>query len=285
MQPAQAHILADGRRLHLHHGPIDLIIEATGPARDAAYTSATHRFETLLEELVAELPALRQPALKTRRFESSVARRMQRAVVPHLPEFVTPMAAVAGAVADEILNVMAQHENLTKIYVNNGGDAAFYLAEGQQISAAIAMGGARSIIIDYKDAERGVATSGWRGRSMSFGIADTVSVVASTAAVADVAATLIANAVDLPGHTQIVRTPACDVFPDNDLGARLITTAVGILSSKETGRALDKGERYAYSLCKRNIIAGAILILNEETRIVGRKSLITQTTTGELADA
>ena len=50
---------------------------------------------------------------------------------------------------------------------------------------------------------RGIATSGWRGRSFSLGIADAVTVLAATAAEADAAATVIANAVDLPGHPAI----------------------------------------------------------------------------------
>ena len=54
---------ADGSRLHLQHGPIDLIIEAWGePAEVAdAYRRAWERFQPLLDELVAELPTLRRP--------------------------------------------------------------------------------------------------------------------------------------------------------------------------------------------------------------------------------
>ena len=65
---------------------------------------------------------------------------------------------------------------------------------------------------------RGIATSGWRGRSFSLGIADAVTVLADRAAAADAAATIIANAVDLPGHPAIVRVPACELAPDSDLG-------------------------------------------------------------------
>ena len=79
-----------------------------------------------------------------------------------------------------------------------------------------------------RDPVRGIATSGWRGRSFSLGIADAVTVLAATAAKADAAATIIANAVDLPNHAAITRVPAREIAPDNDLGERLVTRAVGI---------------------------------------------------------
>ena len=60
-----------------------------------------------------------------------------------------------------------------------------------------------------------------------------VTVLADTAACADVAATLIANAVDLPGHGAITRAPARTLFPDSDLGAIPVTTDVGALSAAE----------------------------------------------------
>ena len=62
MSGPQAAMLADGRRLHLNHGPIDLIVEAFGATqeREAAYAQAAERFQTILTELVDELPALRQ---------------------------------------------------------------------------------------------------------------------------------------------------------------------------------------------------------------------------------
>ena len=85
----------------------------------------------------------------------------------------------------------------------------------------------RTMVIDADDPSRGVATSGRHGRSFSLGIADAVTVLARTASQADAAATIIANAVDLPGHPAIVRCPACDLQPDSDLGARLVTREVG----------------------------------------------------------
>jgi ApbE superfamily uncharacterized protein (UPF0280 family) len=85
---------------------------------------------------------------------------------------------------------------------------------------------------------RGIATSGWRGRSQSLGIADAVTVLARTAAAADAAATLVANAVDIE-HPSIRRLPARDVKHDSDLGERLVTVAVEPLPATAIARALS----------------------------------------------
>ena len=71
-----------------------------------------------------------------------------------------------------------------------------------------------SITIDAATDVRGIATSGQGGRSLSRGIATSVTVLAHNAAAADVAATLIANAVDLPGHPALTRVPADDLLAE-----------------------------------------------------------------------
>ncbi len=171
------------------------------------------------------------------------------------------MAAVAGSVADEVLSAMSRR-TLTKVYVNNGGDIAFHLAPGSTFTAASPTG---PITIRAADAARGIATSGWRGRSHSLGIADAVTVLARTAAGADAAATLIANAVDLPGHPAIERIPARDLAPDSDLGDRPVTTGVGPLSPAETALALAAGLATARRYRMRNLILAASLTLNGQT--------------------
>src|SRR5690606_23265264 len=100
---------------------------------------------------------------------------------------------------------------------------------------------------------------GRHGRSFSLGIADAVTVLARTASQADAAATMIANAIDLPGHTGIVRLPACDIQPDNDLGERLVTRDVAPLIHDEVTMALERGAVYARELLSRGLIEGAAL--------------------------
>src|SRR2546429_215257 len=183
---AQVSLLPDGRRLHLHDGPIDLIIEAFGaPSQVAkAYSAATERFTIILDELCAELPLLRQTAgLSGPPVTGVVAKRMLEAVLPYAADnFITPMAAVAGSVA---------------------------------------------------------------------------------------AATVVANAVDLPGHPAISRVPACELAPDSDLGDLLVTQNVAQLSQAEVEIALHGGVAMARSLVERGLIIAAALNLEGETRAVG----------------
>lgn len=274
--------LADGRRLHLQDGPIDLIVEAHGaPAMvHVAYEAAIRRFTGLLDELCHELPELRKAARpESCDLNGIVARRMYDAVVPFAADcFVTPMAAVAGAVAEEILGAMVGTADLDRAYVNNGGDIALHLGEGQCFKVGLVdrpdvpslIG---KTVIATSDATRGVATSGWRGRSFSLGIADAVTVLARTAAQADAAATVIANAVNLPGHPAVVRCPAHEFQPDSDLGARLVTREVGQLPFADIETALEAGAACAGQLFVAGLINGAALHLQGETRIVSLKTI------------
>ena len=258
-----------GGRLHLNRGPIDLVIRAEGPGAAAAYRAALARFDGMLEALVAELPALRSGDGGPVR--GDVARAMAAAVAPFRPLFITPMAAVAGAVADAVLAAMVEAGALTRAYVNNGGDIALHLGGGARFDVAMAAGG--SVSLGHGDGVGGVATSGWRGRSQSLGIADAVTVLARTAAEADAAATMVANAVDLPGHAAVTRVPAVAVKADSDLGQRLVTVGVGPLSGAEVAEALARGAGYARAALERGLILGAALVLQGEMITVGRMAL------------
>jgi ApbE superfamily uncharacterized protein (UPF0280 family) len=274
--PPQQRRLADGR-LHLHDGPIDLIIEAFGEtsAVEDAYAAAWGRFATILDELCAELPQLRADPLGAQAPCGAAARRMAAAVAPfRARRFLTPMAAVAGAVAEEVLEAMTTGRRLARAYVNNGGDIALHLGPGETFSIGMVDRPDRPSLvgratIQAADRVRGVATSGWRGRSFSLGAADSVTVLATSAALADAAATLIANAVDIPGHPAIRRTPASDLDPQSDLGERRVTVAVGPLTPGETEHALASGAAEAELWRDRGLIEAAALRLGDQTRLVG----------------
>jgi ApbE superfamily uncharacterized protein (UPF0280 family) len=274
----QIALLPDGKRLHLQDGPIDLVIEAKGRDGDvrAAYDAAALRFTGLLDELCEELVELRRAADPVRcTLKGVVARRMHAAVAPFAADyFITPMAAVAGSVAEEILGSMLAAAPLDRAYVNNGGDIALHLAGSEQFTVGLLdrpdrHGLMRTTVIDADDPARGIATSGRHGRSFSLGIADAVTVLARTASQADAAATIIANAVDLPGHPAIVRCPANELQPDSDLGARLVTCDVGALGESEIDDALRAGVGRAQQLLAAGLIEGAALRLLGETAVVG----------------
>ena len=269
-------MLPDGQRLHLQHGPIDLVIEADGSGDEilASYHQAAQRFETVLTELVGELGVLRMPAASDERLDGVVARRMREATLPHTENFITPMAAVAGAVADEILASMVAGRRLDRAYVNNAGDIALYLGEGARYVAALVADPVQARIICRATVTaagpvRGFATSGRHGRSHSLGIADAVTVLARNAAAADAAATMIANAVDLPGSAKISRAPARELYPESDLGDRLVTVDVAGLSRADVALALITGQERAEKLVAAGLIQSAFLCLDGACRSVG----------------
>ena len=272
MNGPQVQRLGDGR-LHLNHGPIDLICQGWGEpsAVSLCYDRAVARFDGLLSELVAELPALRT---EDSPLCGPIACVMARAVAPFRPAFITPMAAVAGAVAEAVLAVMVA-PGITRAYVNNGGDIALYLEPGGSLSCAIATtsGLEDRITIRHADPVRGIATSGWRGRSWSLGIADSVTVLAKTASMADAAATMIANEVNLPGHPAITRRAACLCQADSDLGDRLVTVAVGPLTPADVRLALDRGEAAANRFRASGLIEACAIFLHPETRTIGALAL------------
>ncbi|HEY7659236.1 MAG TPA: UPF0280 family protein [Actinomycetota bacterium] len=269
-----AALTPDGSRLHLQHGPIDLIVEAFGrptQVRDA-YARAWDRFRTILDELVAELPLLRRPLGEPP--SGAVARRMAVAVRPFADVFITPMAAVAGAVADEVLAATIQDGDLDRAYVNDGGDIALFLTPGERFDVGLvpvpdqpALLGTATILAS--DPARGVATSGRGGRSFSFGIADAVTVLANSGARADAAATVIANAVDLPGHRAVSRTAANALAPDSDLGDRPVTVEVGPLGADEVAAALDAGLAEAERRRAGGLIEAAVLCLRGQVAVAG----------------
>ena len=267
--------LADGR-LHLQHGPIDLIIEAFGAAAEVerAYGQAVARFGDILPTLVRELPLLRQPVGEAYPLlQGPVARRMAEAVWPHRAVYITPMAAVAGAVADEMLQAMMRGRTLDKAYVNDGGDIAIHLTPGHELCAGIFASALDGMVRLTSDQPvRGIATSGWGGRSFSLGIADSVTVLSITAAAADAAATIVANAVNID-HPSIERRPACDLDPDSDLGDLLVTVAVGSLPTDLVEEALNRGAIEARRLRLLGLIEGAALSLQGHWRIEAQSGL------------
>lgn len=279
---AQIRLLPDGRRLHLQDGPIDIVLQAFGREDQIriACRAATERFVTVLDELCSELPLLREGVyVGGREPNGIIARRMRAAVMPYADEhFITPMAAVAGAVAEEILAAMTAAADLSRAYVNDGGDIALHIGDRENFVIGMvdlppelrpdrpSLFG--KMTLDSDQPVRGIATSGWRGRSFSLGIADAVTVLAKTAAMADAAATVVANAVDIPGHPSVSRVPACDLSPDSDLRERLVTTSVGELTSAEVSEALRCGAACAESLLASELIGAAALYLRGTTFVV-----------------
>ncbi len=285
---AQRAPLSNGR-WHFQHGPIDLVIGAAGDpdALAAAHAAAWQRFETVLTELVAELPLLRRPIRGPCPLQGVISRRMWWACHPFHSVYITPMAAVAGAVAQELIGAYAR-DGVRRAWINNGGDIALHLAEGASVNVGVVSdisqhtpfglslskppstssgrtelaGVDGSFTVDAAMPVRGIATSGWRGRSFSLGIADSVTVLAKTAAMADAAATIIANAVDID-DPRIVRRPANELKDDTDLGDLLVTVDMPMLPPDAVQAALERGRRRADDLRRDGLIHSALLVCQQ----------------------
>lgn len=260
-----------GRRWHFQHGPIDIVAGAEGVPQvvEQAHEAAWARFTTILGELVAELPRLREAVDGECPLYGVVARRMWQACHPHRASFITPMAAVAGAVAQELI-VCYERAGITRAWVNNGGDIALHLAAGQSLRVGLLADlgsfdpaqGAQldgDFTVHASLPVRGVATSGWRGRSFSLGIADSVTVLSGTAAQADAAATMVANAVNVQ-DARIVRRPARELKDDTDLGDLPVTVDVPALGDESACDALRAGLRRARDLRAAGLIWSALLV-------------------------
>ena len=286
-----SHKLSQGRR-HFQHGPIDIIAYAEGdPASVAqAHETAWQRFGKILPELVDELAELRQPVRGAGRLKGPIAKSMWQACKACLIDsdanaFLTPMAAVAGSVAQE-LSACYRAPGIRRAWINNGGDIALHLTENTAFSIGLFADVARldeqQLIagvqtdavfkVEHGMGIAGVATSGWRGRSFSLGIADSVTVFAASASQADAAATMIANAVNVT-DARIVREPANALKDDSDLGQQLVTVAVPDLSQDEIHEALEAGLKKAHTLKQNGLICACVLscqgwfVSTETTRI------------------
>ena len=283
--------LSQGRR-HFQHGPIDIIAYAEGDpvSVEQAHESAWQRFGQILPELVHELAELRKPVRGAGRLKGPIAQSMWQACKACLIDsdadaFLTPMAAVAGSVAQE-LSACYQAPGIRRAWINNGGDIALHLTENTAVSIGLFADLARldeqQLIagvqtdavfkVEYGMGIAGVATSGWRGRSFSLGIADSVTVFAASASQADAAATMIANAVNV-ADARIVRKPANALKDDSDLGQRLVTVAVPELGQDEIAQALEAGLKKAHTLRQNGLICACVLscqgwfVSTETTRI------------------
>ncbi len=290
---ARAKLFAGGQRLHLQHGPIDLIVAVDGSReqRQLAYAAARECFADVLPALAGELSLLRtEIGSSACGLQGAIAQAMWSACAPFASEWITPMAAVAGAVSDVVLDAVRDAVDVPKAWVSNGGDIAFHLSAGAEFRCGLIADvehpqGDGVAVLKTDDRVRGIASSGRAtfgrgGRSFSLGIADCVTVLAQTAARADAATTMIGNAVDVPGHPSIVRCPASELQLDSDLGDRAVTVEVGTLNVQDIEGALDRGLARAHQYLARGLIEGGVLFLRRSYRFFGHVPKLTTPTSG-----
>ncbi len=268
-------VLPDGR-LRVESGPVSLLIAARwdGKERPEELREAGVHALDLLKDLAAHRAVLTVEASRVRNRAAlpPIVGTMLDAAARFPGAFVTPLAAVAGAVADSVADFLAGR-GAEWVVVNNGGDVAVRLGPGQRAVIGLQArlgdrGPAARFTLTAEDAVGGVTTSGAGGRSFTLGIAEAVTTLAETASLADVAATLVANHVDVDSPA-VRRVPARALYSESDLGDRRVTVHVGDLTHLEVSEALDRGAIEARKMVDAGQVRGAVLSLRGQWRFVG----------------
>jgi len=248
-------------------GPMRLVIRAwnkkqpqTKLARRAAEESISYleriaRCRPLLSRPIPDIEDLPGDELALGMINST------RAIGDH---DLTPMAAVAGTIADAVANWLFERE-ATRVIVDNGGDIAVRLAKGESVTVGVrprvtSWHISHVINLDSDHSAWGVTTSGVGGRSLTRGIASAVTVLSTRASVADAAATAIANACFVKDD-RIIQQPAAKMDPISDLKDIPVTTEVGPLSSEKVLAAIKSARQKAEDLSDKGIILGAFIAL------------------------
>ena len=264
-------------RLYLEYGPTNLVVEAFHKDKQKIYNYIIENIGEMLSQLSLELAKLRENTKENTRFKSEIAKKMNDSTKIFLPRFITPLASVAGAISETLLDKVLSKFNLKKIYINNGGDVAIFLKKKQTLKFLVATTNNFLITLEGDGCKYGVATSGWKGRSFSMGIADSVTTIARSSSIADAAATIIANDTNIENHKNIKKQKANKIDEYSDLKNKLITTSVGELSENDIKEALKKGTITAKKLIEKKIILTALLSVKENYVYVGKKFDIEQT--------
>ncbi len=177
---------------------------------------------------------------------------------------LTPMAAVAGTIADAVADRLFE-QGLTRVIVDNGGDIAVRMADGETVTVGVRPQVSSPLIshvihLDCRRSSWGVTTSGLGGRSFTRGIASAVTVLAENASVADAAVTAVANACFVEDKA-ILQLPAENMDPNSDLTGIHVTTGVKPLSPESIRIAVGNARHKAENLFQKGLIIGAFIAL------------------------
>ncbi len=263
-------VLSNGTVL-VDYGPMRLLISASENGRPLAELAreGAHFAMKVLEELARFLPVIRKKAQKLAVEETypDVVRRMIEATKRMKEPDLTPLAAVAGAVSDEVADYIFRGGG-TKIIVDNGGDVAIRLREGEvaRVGVKTEIDAAQPTYLFSIDSTMGiggVATSGLGGRSFTKGIASAATALSPAAAVSDAAATVIGNFANVE-DTNVTRSLAEKIYPDTDIAGEWVTVKVGKLSRDKIGEALNNGLAKAVSICEKGWINGGLIAVQGE---------------------
>lgn len=263
----QSIIAIDDESVLVECGPMRLVIRAWKKgqpqievARGAAeesigYLEQVARCRSVLIQLIPDIVSLQ---------EEDLAAKMITAVEAVGDVDLTPMAAVAGTIADAVADWLVG-QNMDRVIVDNGGDIALRLKAGETATVGIRprldnFQISHLLRLDGSQASWGVTTSGVGGRSLTRGIASAVTVLAANASVADAAATAIGNACFV-ADGNIIQAPAESLDPNTDLAGLSATIEVGELLPEKVLKAIESARQKAEMLSQQKIIRGAFIAL------------------------
>jgi ApbE superfamily uncharacterized protein (UPF0280 family) len=269
MSYEQSITLLDEETILAECGPMRLAIRAWQNSRPQitlcrqaaqasfAYLEAVAKDKTVLSDFAGNIRSLPENALAQRMIDSVRA-------IGDID--LTPMAAVAGTIADAVADWLFDR-GPTKVIVDNGGDIAIRLAADETATVGIrpqinCLDISHIALLDDRSSSWGVTTSGRGGRSFTRGIASAVTVIAENASIADAAATAIANACFVE-DSSIVQIPAERMDPRTDLKGINVTAEVGALNPVKKMQALKMALSKADALCRKERIVGALIALDD----------------------
>ena len=263
--------LIEDDKLFIENGPTNIIAEAFSSEKIEIYNLICEYSSKFLKDLSLEIETLKKPTSQKNKFVSDIANTMFESTQLFLPNFITPMASVAGSISELLLLKVLEKFDVNKIYINNGGDISLYITKNEKFNFSI--GGETNFVVEYSDTDGfgGIATSGWKGRSFSMGVADSVTVIAEKASIADAAATIICNHIDLENSKKVKKTIANNLYEDTDLDNKLITVSVESLTEAEIKQALSKGKIISEHYISKNLIKSVIINLQDNVLILGHK--------------
>jgi ApbE superfamily uncharacterized protein (UPF0280 family) len=240
------------------------------PLSDLARSGAMYALE-ILKQQADSLSIIKETAFNIPKaaIYPEAVNRMISAVSSMNDPTLTPLAAVAGATSDMVADYVAR-AGATKIIVDNGGDIAIRLREGETATVGLRLNLMRP---DYEylaliDRDCGICTSGIGGRSFTLGVADGVTVVAHEAAIADAAATFLGNKT-VVASPKVKRVLAESIYHDTDLVGVEVTHSVGALSDEEIDTAMNMGKAEALRLMESSLIYGAVMSVKDHVDTIG----------------
>jgi hypothetical protein len=261
--------LEDQTGVMAENGPMRIIIQAWDhkhPQARLAFKAAEFAF-TCLEQVAAHHEILKHVHCHLPDELPPIPRVMVESVMATRERDLTPMAAVAGSIADAVADWLF-NRGMSRVIVNNGGDIAIRLAENETARVGIRphiQHAYVSHVVELSSCHPswGVNTSGLGGRSLTRGIASAVTSFAKTSALADATATAIANACFVRDDA-IVQAMAQTIDPYTDIPGVPVTVKVGHLKTNRITQAMEKALNKAEHYIELGLIQGALISMDKD---------------------